>query len=97
MLLKHIKESIKQKHSNNGNKSLRNNYRILTTLEDRNRYANRKYKLSLKEQLKDVSVNKELLTAVYKQAKKQGLTRKQVQQIGVLKTITLLKTVHKQK
>lgn len=90
MLLKHIKESIKQKHSNNGNKSLRNSYTINVTNKDRNRWANRKYLLEVRDSLKDRQVSPELLKTIYKQAKKQGLTRQQVNKIGVLKTLTLI-------
>lgn len=93
MLLKHIKESIKQKHSNNGNKSLRNNYIIGVTNKDRNRWANRKYQLEVRDSVKDRQVNPELLKTIYKQAKKQGLTRQQVNKIGVLKAISILKAV----
>lgn len=93
MLLKHIKESIKQKHSNNGNKSLRNNYTIGVTNKDRNRWANRKYLLEVRDSLKDRQVNPELLKTIYKRAKKQGLTRQQVNKIGVLKVISILKAV----
>lgn len=93
MLLKHIKESIKQKHSNNGNKSLRNSYVIGVTNKDRNRWANRKYKLEVRDSLKDRQVNPELLKTIYKQAKRQGLTRQQVNKIGVLKVVSLLKAI----
>ena len=95
MLLKHIKESIKQHHSNNGNKSLRNNYTIGVTNKDRNRWANRKYQLEVRDSMKDRQVNPELLKTIYKRAKKQGLTRQQVNKIGVLKTMTLLRAVDK--
>ena len=95
MLLKHIKESIKQQHSNNGNKSLRNSYTINVTNKDRNRWANRKYQLEVRDSLKDRQVSSELLKTIYKQAKKQGLTRQQVNKIGVLKTMALIKTVDK--
>lgn len=95
MLLKHIKESIKQHHSNNGNKSLRNNYNINVTNKDRNRWANRKYQLEIRDSVKDRQINPELLKTIYKQAKRQGLTRQQVNKIGVLKTMTLLKAVDK--
>jgi len=95
MLLKHIKESIKQKHSNNGNKSLRNNYTINVTNKDRNRRANRKYQLEVRDSVKDRQVNPDLLKTIYKLAKKQGLTRQQVNKIGVLKTMALLKAVDK--
>lgn len=95
MLLKYIKESIKQKHSNNGNKSLKNNYTINVTNKDRNRWANRKYQLEVRDSLKDRQVNQDLLKTVYKQAKKQGLTRQQVNKIGVLKTMALLRAVDK--
>ena len=93
MLLKHIKESIKQKHSNNGNKSLRNNYTINTTNKDRNRWANRKYLLEVRDSLKDRQINPELLKTIYKQAKKKGLTRQQVNTFGVLKTLQYLKSL----
>lgn len=93
MLLKHIKESIKQHHSNNGNKSLRNSYVIGVTNKDRNRWANRKYKLEVRDSLKDRQVNPELLKTIYKQAKRQGLTRQQVNKIGVLKVVSLLKAI----
>lgn len=95
MLLKHIKESIKQKHSNNGNKSLRNNYIISVTNKDRNRWANRKYQLEVRDSIKDRQVNQDLLKTIYKQAKRQGLTRQQVNKIGVLKTMALLRAVDK--
>lgn len=95
MLLKHIKESIKQHHSNNGNKSLRNNYVINVTNKDRNRWANRKYQLEVRDSLKDRQISPELLKTIYKQAKRQGLTRQQVNKIGVLKVISILRLVHK--
>lgn len=93
MLLKHIKESIKQKHSNNGNKSLRNNYTIGVTNKDRNRWANRKYQLEVRDSVKDRQVSPELLKTIYKRAKKQGLTRQQVNTFGVLKTLQYLKSL----
>lgn len=90
MLLKHIKESIKQKHSNNGNKSLRNNYIINTTNKDRNRWANRKYQLEVRDSVKDRQINKDLLKTVTRLAKKHNID---IKKLGTLKTLEILKSL----
>lgn len=93
MLIKHIKESIKQKHSNNGDKSLRNNYQIITTNKDRTRWANRKYKLYLRDNLNGGGIDESLKKVIKKQWIKQGGTVKQLHQVGYKKAISILKAV----
>lgn len=93
MLIKHIKESIKQKHSNNGNKSLRSNYRITTTNKDRVRYANRKFNLFLRDNLNGGGIDDSIKKAIKKQWIKQGGTVKQLHQVGYKKALSILKAI----
>lgn len=90
MLLKHIKESIKQKHSNNCDKSLKNNYQIITTNKDRTRYANRKFKLYLRDNLSGGGIDESLKKVIKKQWIKQGGTVKQLHQVGYKKALAML-------
>ena len=60
MLIKHIKQSIKNKHANNGNKNLRNNYRIGVTNQYRNIIANRKFKLEVRDSKKDLLITDDI-------------------------------------
>lgn len=89
MQLKHIKEIIKNKNSKGG--SNKNNYKIGITAEYKNIIANRKFKLALRDSIKDITVNKDLLKTVYRKAKKAGYTKQQINKIGCLKLIQLLK------
>lgn len=91
MLLKHIKESIKQKHSNNGDKNLRNNYCINTTNEYRNIVANRKFKLAIRDSLKDYNITKDLQKTLLRKWIKQGGCKKSFYALGSLKVLSLLK------
>ena len=91
MQLKHIKQSIKNKHSNNGNKQLRNNYAINVTSEYKNIIANRKFKLEIRDSLKDISVNKELQKTLLRRWIKKGNTKEMFYRLGALKVLQLLK------
>ena len=91
MLLKHIKESIKQKHSNNGDKSLKNNYCINVTNEYRNIVANRKFKLAIRDSLKDYNITKDLQKTLLRKWIKQGGCKESFYALGSLKVLSLLK------
>lgn len=91
MQLKHIKESIKQKHSNNGNKSLRNSYRINVTNQYRQVVANRKFKLSVRDSLKDLSITPEIKDIILDKWTKQGFKKSDISKIGILKAMQILK------
>lgn len=91
MQLKHIKEIIKNKHANNGNKALRNNYQIGITNEYRNIIANRKFKLFVRDSIKDLNITPELQKTIYRKARKKGYTKKDIEKIGCLKLLQLLK------
>lgn len=91
MQLKHIKEIIKNKHANSGNKSLRNNYQIGITNEYKNIIANRKFKLFIRDSIKDLNITPELQKTIYRKARKKGYTKKDIEKIGCLKLLQLLK------
>lgn len=91
MQLKHIKECIKNKHSKQGNKALRNNYQIGVTNEYRNIIANRKFKLFIRESIKDINITPELQKTIYRKARKKGYTKKDIEKIGCLKLLQILK------
>lgn len=91
MQLKHIKESIKQKHSNNGNKNLRNSYRINVTNQYRQVVANRKFKLSVRDSLKDLSITQEVKDIILDKWTKQGFKKSDITKIGILKALEILK------
>lgn len=91
MQLKHIKQCIKNKHSKNGNKSLRNNFQINITAEYRNIIANRKFKLAVRDSIKDLNITQDLQKTIYRKAKKAGLSKQQIEKIGYLKLLQLLK------
>lgn len=90
MLLKHIKESIKQRHGNNGNKALKNSNRILTTNKDRLRYANRKFNLYLRDNLAGGGIDNTIKKTIKKQWIKQGGTIEQLHKIGYKKALSIL-------
>lgn len=91
MQIKYIKESIKNKHANSGNKTLRNNYQIGVTNEYKNIIANRKFKLFIRDSIKDLNITPDLQKTIYRKAKKAGLSKQQIQKIGCLKLLQLLK------
>ena len=93
MQLKHIKESIKQKHSNNGNKSLRNPYRINVTNSYRQVIANRKFKLAVRDSKKDLVITPELKDIIIDKWTKQGFKKSDITKIGILKALALLRTM----
>ena len=93
MQLKHIKESIKQKHSNNGNKSLRNPYRINVTNSYRQVVANRKFKLAIRDSKKDVAITPELKDIILEKWTKQGFKKSDISKIGILKALEILKNI----
>lgn len=91
MRLKYIKQCIKNKHSITGNKTLKNNYQINITEEYRSIIANRKFKLAIKDSIKDISIPSDLQKTIYRKAKKQGLSKQQITKIGCLKLLQMLK------
>ena len=91
MRLKYIKESIKNKHSKQGNKSLRNNYAINVTNQYKNIVANIKFQLFIKDSIKDLNIDKDLQKTIYRKARKKGYTKKQIESIGCLKLLQILK------
>ena len=93
MQLKHIKESIKQKHSNNGNKSLRNPYRINVTNSYRQVIANRKFKLSIRDSKKDLVITPEIKDIIINKWTKQGFKKSDISKIGIFKALALLRTM----
>lgn len=88
MQLKHIKESIKNRQACNG--SIKNSYRIGVTMKDRNKVANRKFKLELRDSLKDIAIDKSLLKTIRKQALKQGIRKDVINTIGTTKLLQML-------
>ena len=91
MLIKYIKENIKQKYSCNGNKSLRNNYCINVTNSYRQAVANRKFNLSLQESLKDRVITQEIKDIIIKEWIKRGYKKTDITKIGILKALEILK------
>lgn len=91
MLLKHIKESIKQKHSCNGDKNTRNNYCINVTNEYKNIVANRKFKLDIRDSLKDYNITKDLQKTLLRKWIKKGGCKKSFYALGSLKVLEILK------
>lgn len=91
MLLKHIKEGIKQKHSCNSDKNLRNSYCINTTNEYRNIIANRKFKLAVRDSLKDYNITKDLQKTLLRKWIKQGGCKKSFYALGTMKVLSILK------
>ena len=91
MKIKHIKQSIQQKHSNNGNKSLRNNYRINTTNQYRNIIAKRKFNLDIRDSLKDLSISLEVRDMIIKEWTARGYKKSDLTKIGILKALEILK------
>lgn len=93
MQLKHIKESIKQRHGNSGNHALRNNHQIITTNKDRERYAKRKYNLFLRDNLNGGGINEDIKKAIKKQWLKKGGDIKTLHKIGYNKALSVLKLI----
>lgn len=91
MRIKYIKEIIKNKHANNGNKALRNNYQIGVTAEYKNIIANRKFQLAVRDSIKDIVITQDLQKTIYRKARKKGYTKKDIEKIGCLKLLQLLK------
>ena len=91
MQLKYIKQSIKNNHACNGSKNTRNSYKINVTNKDRYIKACDSFKQSVNDSLKDLSVNSNLEKFIYKKAIKAGLSKQQINKIGTLKLIQLLK------
>lgn len=91
MQLKHIKQSIKNRHSHNGNKTARNNYRIVVTSEYKNTIANRKFKLEVRDSLKDITITQELQKTLLRKWIKKGNTKESFYKLGALKVLQLLK------
>lgn len=90
MQLKYIKQCIKNKHAK-GNKQNKNNYQINITAEYRNIVANRKFQLSVRDSIKNINIPEELQKTIYRKAKKQGLSKQQINKIGCLKLLQILK------
>lgn len=90
MQLKYIKQCIKNKHAKS-NKQNKNNYQINITEEYRNIIANRKFKLALRDSIKDINITEELQKTIYRKAKKAGLNKQQINKIGCLKLLQILK------
>lgn len=93
MKLKHIKESIKNKHACNGNKNLRNSYRINVTNSYRQVIANRKFKLSIRDSKKDLVITQELKDIILDKWTKQGFKKSDISKIGILKALEILKSI----
>ena len=91
MLIKHIKQSIKNKHSNNGNKNLRNNYRIGVTNQYRNIIANRKLKLELRDSKKDLLITDDIKDIILNKWIEKGYNKKDISKIGIFKALEILK------
>ena len=91
MQIKHIKESIKQKHSNNGNKNARNSYRIITTNQYRQVIANRKHKLSVRDSLKDLAITQDIKDIILSKWIEKGYNKKDISKIGIFKALEILK------
>ena len=93
MQLKHIKQAIKNKHSNNGNKNLRNPYRINVTNSYRQVIANRKFKLALRDSKKDLVITQEIKDIILEKWIKQGFKKSDITKIGILKALEILKSI----
>ena len=91
MKLKHIKQSIKNKHSNNGNKNLKNNYCINVTNQYREVIANRKFKLELNDSLKDLAITEEIKDIIIEKWVEKGYKKTDLVKIGILKALQILK------
>ena len=91
MQIKHIKESIKQKHSNNGNKNARNSYRIITTNQYRQVISNRKHKLSVSDSLKDLAITQDIKDIILSKWIEKGYNKKDISKIGIFKALEILK------
>lgn len=91
MQLKYIKQAIKNNHSCKGSKNTRNNYQINVTNKDRYKKACDNFKESFDKSLKDIAINSKLEKFIYKKAIKAGLSKQQINKIGTLKLIQLLK------
>lgn len=94
MQLKHIKESIKQKHSNSGNKTLRSANRILVTNKDRERYAKRKFNLQIRDGLSGGGIDNTIKKTIKRQWIKQGGTIEQLHKVGYKKALAMLSPLH---
>ena len=93
MQLKHIKQSIKNKHSCNGSKSLRNSYRINVTNSYRQVIANRKFKLAIRDSKKDLIITQDLKDIILEKWTKQGFNKSDITKIGILKAMQILKAL----
>lgn len=93
MRLKHIKESIKNKHACNGNKNLRNPYRINVTNSYRQVIANRKFKLAVRDSKKDLAITPEIKDIILDKWTKQGFKKSDITKIGILKALEILKSI----
>ena len=93
MQIKHIKQSIKNKHSNNGNKALRNPYRINVTNSYRQVIANRKFKLAIRDSKKDLVITQEIKDIILDKWIKQGFKKSDISKIGILKAMQILKAL----
>lgn len=89
--LKQIKQSIKNKHSNNGNKNNRNNYQINVTNQYRQVIANRKFKISVRDSLKDKAITPDLRDLIIDKMIAKGFKKSDITKIGILKALEIIK------
>ena len=89
--LKQIKQAIKNKNSNNGNKNNRNNYKINVTNQYRQVIANRKFKLSVRDSLKDITITQELRDIIINKMIAKGFKKSDITKIGILKALEIVK------
>ena len=89
--IKQIKQAIKNKHDCNGNKNSRNNYRINVTNQYRQVIANRKFKLSVRDSLKDITITQELRDIIINKMIAKGFKKSDITKIGILKALEIVK------
>ena len=89
--LKQLKQAIKNKHSNNGNKNNRNNYKINVTNQYRQVIANRKFKLSVRDSLKDITITPDLRDIIIDKMIAKGFKKSDITKIGILKALEIVK------
>lgn len=89
--VKQLKQAIKNKHDCNGNKNNRNNYRINVTNQYRQVIANRKFKLSVRDSLKDITITPDLRDIIINKMIAKGFKKSDISKIGILKALEIVK------
>ena len=91
MLQKHIKNSIYNKNVK-GSKSARTPYSIRTTMQERNRYANNRFQLELKEQV-NYTVDDIIMEDIVNELNRLKISKQRIALLGVNKCLQIVNMI----